>query len=363
MENKKIAILGAAGFVGIELINQLELEPNIEVYAITRDNGDFLLGDKKVLLLKEASIDRKLNFDVVVNLAYPTTNIQHSFPKANSGILQTLKKIVKPKTKIIHVSTQAVFGFAMDQKVVFDFLRDRRDYAYVEAKLQMENLINRTFPDNNVTILRLGNVWGAGSGSWTGAIIERLLFGQLVAVEGIDGYSNITDIKNVAAYIIFLLKSESTKEMKFHHLAEFSHVKWSQLISLLAIQLKVKPVLSDVNPINSTSLKSDIRASISFPKVGNIYRKLVWGRKTGSYLRSIVRFLGVSRFSTIKKTETKVLPKTSQLSNADSIYLTIVSTNVEFKNHINPGFVPLVNFQESWKNVKNWMNFAGFTNE
>jgi nucleoside-diphosphate-sugar epimerase len=363
METKKIAILGAAGFVGMELITQLEREPLVDIYAITRDNGDFLLGDRKVQILKESTIDKSVNFDVVVNLAYPTTNIQHSFPKANRAILATLKKIVQPKTKLIHISTQAVFGFGMDKKIELDLLSDRRDYAYIEAKLEMENLINRTFPANDIAIVRLGNVWGAGSGSWTGALIDRLLFGQVVAVEGVDGYSNITDVKNAAAYIIFLLKSAFVKGLKFHHLAEFSHIKWSRLIDTMARQLNVRPVLSDIIPAYPTSIKSDILTKISFPKVGNIYRKLVWGRKTGSYLRSLVRFLGTNKFSTIKKTETKVLPKTSQLSDADSIYLTIVSTDVEFKNQIFPDFVPLVNFEESWENIKNWMIFAGFTNE
>lgn len=360
MENQKIAILGAAGFVGIELISQLERDYKFDLYAITRDNGTILLGDKKVRILNEADIDKDLFFDVVVNLAYPTSNILHSFPRANKSILKILQKIVKPNTKLIHISSQAVFGFGMDEKIKLDFLNNRRDYAYVEAKLEMENLINRTFHNNNVAILRLGNVWGAGSGSWTGSIIERLLFGQFVAVEGMDGYSNLTDVKNAAAYIIYLIKAESLKGINIYHLAEFSHIKWSQIIDLISFQLNVKPVLSDVVPVYATSLKKDILANISLPKVGNTYRKLVWGRKTGSYLRSVVRTLGAGKFATIKRTETKSLPKTSLLSNADSIFLTIVSTNVEFKNEILDGFVPLVNFQESWENVKDWMVFAGF---
>jgi nucleoside-diphosphate-sugar epimerase len=362
MKNKNVAIIGAAGFVGIELVKQLEDQNNLKLFAITRENGSFILDGRNIELLNPKDISDKDKFDVVVNLAYPTSGSPHLYPTINNSILDTIKRLCNKDTRIIHVSTQAVFGFGMDKDVQNSFLKNRKDYPYIEAKLAMENLVNSTFPANELTIVRLGNVWGAASGSWTGSIADKLLFGQYIGVENIDGFANITDVKNAASYLAFLVNLDNLSGRNIYHIAEFSEYKWSYIVDLIAKELNVAPVYSDINPNYSLSLKQDISGTLKMPKVGDTYRELVWGRYSGSYLRSFIRFLGPEKFSRIKKTETRNLPKTSKLSKAEETFLTVVTSQVQFKSELHKDWKPLVDFNESWRLIKEWFKIAGYIN-
>ena len=52
--------------------------------------------------------------DMVVNLAYPTTGSPTSFPEQNQDIFRTVDRLLNDGGRVIHVSTQAVFGLAVD---------------------------------------------------------------------------------------------------------------------------------------------------------------------------------------------------------------------------------------------------------
>ena len=361
MKNKNVAIIGAAGFVGIELVRQLEHQNDLKLFAITRENGSFILEGRNIELLNPKDISDDYSFDIVINLAYPTSGPPHLYPAINKNILDTIKKLANSKSRIIHVSTQAVFGFEMDKDIHNQFLKNRKDFPYIEAKLAMENLVNTTFPNNELNIVRLGNVWGAASGSWTGAIADKLLFGQYVGVKNQDGFANITDVKNVASYLAFLINLEKLEGRKIYHIAEFGEYKWSHIVDLIAQKLNVEPVYSDVNPNYSHSLRQDISGTLQLPKVGDTYRELVWGRYSGSYLRSLIRFLGPEKFSRIKKTETRNLPTTSKLSKAEETFLTVVTSQVHFKSELHPSWKPLISFDQSWQLINDWFKVAGYT--
>lgn len=362
MDKKNIVIIGAAGYVGIELVSQLQKYEDYNLYAYTRDNGSFLLENQKIIHLNAKEVANYAPFDIVINLAYPTVSQPTLFPAVNKSILDTIKSVTNANTRIIHVSTQAVFGFGMDKPIVADFLKDRRDFAYVEAKLSMENMIRDAFPSNDIAIVRLGNVWGPGSGTWTGAVADKLLFGQYVAVKGKDGYANITDVKNVASYLIHLANAKDLKGKHIYHLAEFSSVRWSQIINLMAEALHVEPVYTTLDPDYPLSLKDDVSKVLKFPSVGDTYRELVWGRLSGSYLRGLVRFLGTEKFQKLKKTESKSFVQTEKLSKAELTHLKVVSSDVEFKSVLMPDWKPLLTFEQSWQLVKEWMQDVGYIN-
>ncbi|GAB2706076.1 hypothetical protein GCM10027037_35260 [Mucilaginibacter koreensis] len=360
MQNKKVVIVGAAGFVGIELVSQLQNIEGYDLYAYTRDNGNFLLQGKNIKNLTDKEISENGPFDIVVNLAYPTVSMAYEFPAVNQKILGTLKKLVSANTRLIHVSTQAVFGFSMDRPVVADFIANRRDQAYIEAKLSMENFIKRDFPNHNVSIVRLGNVWGPGAGTWTGSVANRLTFGQFVAVENIDGYANITDVKNVVSYLIHLIKTDKLSGFNMFHLSEFSNKKWSEIIRLMAEALNVEPVYSTVKPVDTASAVQDFKKVVKKPAIGELYRGLIRERFTGSYLRSLIRFMGVGRYQKAKKIETRTLPAIHTLGMEDGVYLNVVSSPVEFKSVVMSDWTPQLNFEQSWQLVKDWMTEVGY---
>ena len=359
---KKIVIVGAAGYVGIELVSQLQDLAEYDLFAFTRDNGSFLLEGKKINILNEENIAANGPFETVINLAYPTVSQPTLFPSVNESILNTMKKLISKETNIIHVSTQAVFGFGMDREVVADFIKERRDFPYVEAKLSMEHMVKKEFPSNNLSIVRLGNVWGPGAGVWTGAVADKLLFGQFVAVEGEDGYANITDVKNVASYLTYLT-SNVPKGTHIYHLAEFSHLKWSDLIGMMAKELHVEPVYAQIKPYYSLKIGTELSKIFKIPSIGDTYRELIWERFVGSFLRSMVRLMGTKRYQNMQKNETKSLPQTQTLTKTELTHLIVVSSPIEFKTVTEKGWTPLINFDESWQLVKSWMADVGYINE
>lgn len=359
MPLKKIAIVGAAGFVGTELVTQLQNNKNYELYAVTRDNGNFLLGEKNIKLIKQAEIDGNKPFDVVINLAYPTVQTTALFPDINKNILRTLQKLCDVNTKLIHVSTQAVFGFGMEQPVVNKIIPMRRDYPYIEAKLSMEHMVKKHFP-NNTSIVRLGNVWGEGSAVWTASIAERLLFGKYVGVEGKDGFANITDVKNVASYLSYLAAKEGDKGFNIYHLAEFSNLKWSDIINKFAVAMNIQPILSDREPTPPKSFKSEL-VGLTKMAIGDTWARMNSLRLSNSYVQSATRLYGVEKVRVLKQKRDRPLPKLAVLDNEDNTFLTVLTSKVEFKTVVDKGWTPALTFEKSWDMVQTWLGQVGYT--
>jgi nucleoside-diphosphate-sugar epimerase len=356
---KRIAIIGAAGYVGMELARQLR-DGTHEVHAIARENGQFLLRNSGFNLVAPSDLGTVGKVDLVVNLAYPSGS-PNQFPVKNQEILAQIKSLMGPDSRLIHVSTQAVFGFGMDRPVVVGPVDSVRDYGYIEAKIELENLILHEFANQSVQIVRLGNVWGPGSGAWTVPMVNKILFGEAVGVQGVDGYCNATDVANVASYLAYLITRDDLRGVEFFHLAELSGYKWSAWIKRIEAALGQDAVFEPNLPLYPSSTRQEVRQAISPIMPGPFYKKLIWGRFSGSWLRSLVRKLGDKRFMQIKNKSAKSLPVGYTLGSADEMFLTILSAQVKFETSVLKEWVPPVDFTESWARVENWMRSAGYT--
>jgi hypothetical protein len=296
----------------------------------------------------------------VVNLAYPTSGLPHYYPARNREILEQIKSLVGPASRLIHVSTQAVFGFAMDRPVIVGPVAMARDYAYIEAKIELENHILREFGKQSVQIVRLGNVWGPGSAAWTVPLVNKVLFGEPVGVMGIDGYCNATDVANAASYLVHLMARDDLQGVGIFHLAEFSGHRWSAWIQRIEEALGQEAMYEPNLPVCPDSLKQDVLKVIAPMRPGPLYRKLIWGRFSGSWLRSLVRALGEERFSKIKNRSATSLPAGYSLSPGDELFLTILSARKKFETVVLDDWTPPVDFEESWTRVERWIGSAGY---
>lgn len=356
---KRIAIIGAAGYVGMELARQL-YGSTYEVNAIVRENGRMLLADSGFNLISPSTLHEVGKVDLVVNLAYPTTGAPHQYPVRNREILDTIKSLMGPSSRLIHVSTQAVFGFGMERPVVVGPVKPVRDYAYIEAKIELENLILHEFYKQSVQIVRLGNVWGPGSGAWTVPMVNKILFGEPVGVLGIDGFCNVTDVANAASYLAHLIAKDDLGGVVFFHLAEMSEYRWSSWVERIEETLGQDAVYETHLPPYAANLTQDVRKAVVPIMPGSLYRKLVWGRYSGSWLRSLVRVLGDNCFAKIKNTSVKSIPNGYSLGTADEMFLTIVSARKRFETSVLKDWIPPVGFEESWSRIENWMGEAGY---
>ena len=219
----RVAVIGGAGYVGIALCAELRRRGH-DVAAVTHPNGRFLLEPTGVRVELWDTPERVGVVDVVINLAYPNRGPVHEYPIRNREIRDLIQQLAGDSARVIHLSTQAVFGFALEYPVVLGPVRNRRDYLYIEAKLEIENLLARGIV-RSLDVVRLGNVWGPASPTWTAAVADKLLFGETVGVAGEDGYCNGTDVANVVSYLAFLVEASRRDGARYHHLAELADLE------------------------------------------------------------------------------------------------------------------------------------------
>ena len=234
--------------------------------GLVRSGSGFLLDHIGIeWITAEDAILRK-PFDIVVNLAYPTSGSIYDYPRQNRELCSSIRRLASDDGLVVQVSTQAVFGMALEYPQTAGPLPTRRDFLYVESKIELEESLIESLGSPKLHVVRLGNVWGPGSAAWTGAIAQRLLFGEPVAVYGNDGFCNITDVANLVSYVSFLAKREpKTKRAEFHHLAELGDLRWSYWVMRISDQLGVCPTYAP-RPGYSTSGKDEIRGILLAPQ-------------------------------------------------------------------------------------------------
>jgi nucleoside-diphosphate-sugar epimerase len=279
------------------------------------------------------------------------------FPEQNQGIFRTVDRLLKDGGRLIHVSTQAVFGLAVDWPIQFGPVSARRDDPYVEAKIEAE----KHFEDRQkargqtLEIVRPGNVWGRASGAWALPIVQRLLTGRPIGLRGVPGFSNATDVANVAAYLIHLLQADRTPGIHYHHLAEFSAIPWSRWVAGVARELDVEPIYvePDVASMRVTAPRELALAFASF-RPRQVYRRLAAERTAGSWARSALRLLPKPLFSQLKGPEV-VFAGAPENDRAERIFLAIMGATQEFKSQVLPGWRPPLTEAESMARVVDWL--------
>jgi nucleoside-diphosphate-sugar epimerase len=349
------AIIGAAGFVGQFLVDEFN-EAGIRPTTITRTNGDFMLIGKNVENYN--MVDPALNgkkFDVIINLAYPTGDKLFNVKQNNKAIVDLIEKISTPSSKIIHVSTIAVFGFNLSQTVKNEKVKFRRDWPYIESKIHFENILLEKFKNHEVHVVRFGNVWGAKSKTWTVPLMNNVLYNQPTAIYSSDGYCNATDVNNAANYLFFLSNLERDKNIFFHHLAEFYDVRWSHWLNMFSTLFQTEVVYYYSKPFlgESHSMFADVKNAMSKTSPKKIMMDLYKSRLAGSYMRSLISKLPKSSLVSLEKKNTILIPKVEVDSTT---FFTIMTCQVPFENVTFKEWTPKVNLDQSWNEVEKWIN-------
>jgi len=235
----------------------------------------------------------------------------------------------------------------------------RRDFLYVETKLELENLLVERLARPRLEIIRLGNVWGPGSAAWTGALAQRLLFGEPVAVAGRDGFSNATDIANLVSYLSFLTRlSAGTVGVRFHHLAELGSVPWSYWIENMGEQLGV-PAVATGPATYPTSARRELRDTlVGHPRA--IARDLKDGRFAGSTVRSLMRALP-SPASKVLRRRWATGGSGGPPGPGEDLLLTVLGCETLLTPVLDPGWAPPVDAAASATAVSEWLARVGYT--
>lgn len=355
----KVAVIGGAGYVGLAVCRELSRRGH-EVVAVTRANGRFLLEGSGAKVIAPGEVGTLQGSDVVLNLAYPNRGPAFEYPDRNREILEMVRVLAGADGRVVHTSTQAVFGFDFEAHVHAAPVRMRREFAYIEAKIELENLLLAAFAGRSLQIVRLGNVWGPASPTWTAALADKLAFGDPVGVHGRDGYCNATDVGNVADYLAFLIEHPSSPAgAAFHHLAELGAVRWSWWVERMARRLGVEPVLVGDRPTYPPSLSAELAATWRRHSPFAIAREWMYGRMAGSVYRSVVRSMPRALHPYLKKTGKggAMRPLSEQ---GDPVFLTLMSAGTKFETVVRSPWSPPIGADESWERVERWMDEAGY---
>jgi nucleoside-diphosphate-sugar epimerase len=352
-----VAVVGAAGFVGRVLLRQLE-ERGIKVTAVVRGAPELSVDGEFHTVGAKATSGAADRFDVVVNLAYPTSGPGYEYPEQNLAIARTVEDLVNDGGAVIHVSTLAVFGMALDRPVSAGPVPEVRDNAYVESKIAAEHLLSEVHVERGISldIVRLGNVWGYASSNWATSLVHKLLTGRPVGVSGMPAYSNTTDVENAASYLAFLLEHrEFEPGVRYHHLAEFSAVPWKWWIEPIAKAMRVEPAYADPAALKvPMSAQGEIAEAVSQLMPRQLYRTLAVERAAGSWTRTLVRRLPRAA-STRLKSSGAVVAKQPDYSRAEQTFMAIMAGQREFVSVLRPAWQPLVGRDESLEQVLRWL--------
>ena len=357
----RIAIIGAAGYVGLNLSRVLKEEGN-EVIGIAHSNGKFLLSPFGIRCEEPEDVNKVKDVDAVINLAYPTAEEPLKNKMKNMEILSMIKYFAGQNARVYHVSSQAVFGFEFDYPIVCGPIKYRQDHTYIEAKIQLENLLESSIAGKNeLHIVRLGNVWGPGSNTWTTPVINKLYLGEPVGVIGKDGYCNLTDVQNVASYLSFLIKHPHGNTVNYHHLAEMSELRWSHWLSLISEVLKREIVLMDNYTSDSGTLWTEIKRQAKVLSPVAIVKGFTHERYAGALLRSI--FARTPNFLVQpmrRQNKPHNFMPLYQGRQEDKMFLGLMSCGTRFESVVNPKWKPVVDEKLSWNAILKWMEYAGF---
>ena len=353
----RIAVLGAAGFLGRALMRRLE-EVQLPATAVVRGPAELALDGEYhgSIAPKEAvTVDE---FDVVVNLAYPASGSTYEYPSRNAEIVDTVRALIRPGGHVIHASTLAVFGLALGRPVSLGPVPRVRDDPYVETKIQAEGLLENEQAEQGLSldIVRLGNIWGRASGAWAQPLAQRLLTGRPVAVSDTPGYSNSTDVANAADYLVFLvLNAVSTPAISYHHLAEFAHVRWADWARPIAERLGVDVVYADNSVLTPPRSGFDEIVELLRPlRPRTLYRELAVERTAGSWVRSVLRTLPVTARERLKPGA--YFAHEDPPDRREQTFLSIMAGLHQFRSEVDARWDPPVDAERSVGRVVDWVS-------
>lgn len=234
LENKKIGIIGATGFVGgrlFELFKKNNINPRILVRNFSKsaelsvyDHSDFY-GD----LLNHQELEKFINgLDICFNCAHDFTESQENMLK---GIQNLVELCLVNNTKIIHLSSVAVHEPFQTSNNTIDENSKYCDNTniYGSIKLAIEKLLTEYQKNKNLdlVIFRPTNIYGPKSKAWTIGPCNKLLSGEVILTEkSKKSINNLIYVDDVCFYMINSTKYIFMEESIFLINGPDSNVSW-----------------------------------------------------------------------------------------------------------------------------------------
>jgi nucleoside-diphosphate-sugar epimerase len=367
MSRPTVVLFGATSYLGQYVLDDL-LARGYRVLAVTRNPAvsEILLHPWKdrITVTAPDQLAAAGEAAAVVNLAYIKVEKPHRLIEQNALLMQSVHDaaVRLGAARLVHVSTQAVFGYEFDEPPRPVRAVRRAGDAYVESKVHAELLLEelQSGARHRLDIVRLGNIVGEGSPGWTANLAQRLLDGRPVGVDGRDGYSNAAFAPNIASYLGHLVDAPTSSRQEFcryHHFADLSALRWSALIARYADAVGVAPMLAaPIAPPMRTTLRTALARTL-----GMVYKGPI-GRVTR---RSLARVAAIDAAIETAIFETKTALGAGHAVDPfevpqDRDMLAILSSEHEFQSHVVSDWTRPVADDEALDRMARWLVEAGF---
>lgn len=215
---QKILITGASGFIGKDLLNQLDFDC-YEVFVLTRSPEKFKEFDARIHVVEgdltdKSSLVNALNgIDIVINLAAEVRDIAKMQTTNIDGSKNLIEAMIQNNVlKIIHLSSVGVVGKAYSAKElkVNEEVIPTPANEYERTKLISEQLFIEAFQDQKfeLTVLRPTNVFGEGHPfNALLNLMQKIQNGKLL-IYSEDARVNYVYVRDLTNFIIQFLEEK-----------------------------------------------------------------------------------------------------------------------------------------------------------
>jgi nucleoside-diphosphate-sugar epimerase len=194
-----IFVTGASGFVGRHIVQRL-CGTGHHVRALVRAKREFdpsvqmVIGDLGRPETYAPALD---GVSAVVHAAL-TDNLSDE-PRATASLFDLAAQA--GVRKFVHLSSIAIYGCPKSGTITEEAAPIPSRDAYSRTKLAIEEALKATSTGLEVSILRLGCVYGPGGGWWTGGLLNQMRHGNLILVSEGTGIANLVHVADVAALV------------------------------------------------------------------------------------------------------------------------------------------------------------------
>ena len=221
LENQKVLLTGATGFIGGYVAKRLLAEKGVVVRALARnpDKAEPLLKTGvevvKGHLGDDAALERAVgNCSIVIHAAAQVASVpsRETFVESNvEGTEKLLRAASAAGVKrFVHMSSIAVFGLPLSGEIDDHSPRAICGDPYCDTKYLAEEAVFRYGDERHlpVVILRPSGVYGPGSTHWSVVPLKRVKKGKMFLVNGGRGLLNYVYIDNLVDAILLAAEGQ-----------------------------------------------------------------------------------------------------------------------------------------------------------
>ncbi len=201
---------------------------------------------------------------------------------------------------------------------------------------------------------------GPASPAWTIKLIERVRAGKPLFIEGLDGFSNVTDVDNVIDHLDFVVRHQLVAMLTFYHLAERSGLPWSYWLVHISDALQIPLVSVKDCSKHSEGIRDDFSNALGSVIMSESLVKLWHARVTGSVMRSALPLLPKFLRRRFGRYGSEIILHKPSAIVHDQVTMILLRCPCQFQSVTAPNWHNPCSSSASWVRVKHWIKEAGF---